>query len=130
LVTPDTPPTPNSVSCAIDVKPGSNPKVLSKGNEANIKVAILGNARFDPAKQVVRETLRLNDVLVKLNNQGAGTCQVDKNGPFNNLVCQFLSVNLPLGQSHALLEGQVKFGPLGQEIFRAFRARDIITVVQ
>ena len=125
-----------TVACAIDVKPGTNPKVLSKGNEANIRVAILGNATFDPVRQVIRETLRLNGSLVKLNNQGQGTCQVDKNGPFDNLICQFLSVNLPLGISHAQLEGQACINGVVEAgvcenpgVVRAFRARDAIQVV-
>jgi hypothetical protein len=125
------------VPCAIDVKHGSNPKVLSKGNEANISVAIKGNATFNPAMTVIRETLKLNGSPVKLNNQGQGTCTVKKNGPFDDLVCQFLSVNLGLGRIQANLDGQVCIGAVVENgecgvggIVRAFRARDFITVVK
>ena len=61
-----------SARCAIDIKPGSNPKVLSKGNNANVQVAILSSATFNAVDQTIRETLTLNGVGVKLNSQNRG----------------------------------------------------------
>ena len=117
--------------CAIDIKPGTNPKQLSKGNEANVSVAILATADFDPTTQLLRETLTLNEFGVKLNSQGRGTCNnVRSTKGRQDLVCQFPADALPLGSNYAILEGKliapqcVKGSPCD------FRARDFIIVVK
>ena len=96
----------STVRCAIDVKPGSNPQVLSKGNNANIHVAILSSATFVAPDQLLRETLTLNGVGVKLNNQGRGTCSSVSSTPGRvDLLCQFPASALPLGGNKSVLEG-------------------------
>jgi hypothetical protein len=123
-----------TVRCAIDVKPGTNPKVLSKGQNANVQVAILSSATFDAPDQVIRETLRLNDVSVKLNNQNQGTCSAVSITPGRlDLLCQFPAAALSLGGNDAVLEAQAFrnrtcLSP-GCPATR-IRARDFITVVK
>jgi len=95
-----------TVRCAIDIKPGSNPKVLSKGANANIQVAILSSATFFAPDQVIRETLTLNGTGVKLNSQGRGTCSNVSSTPGRvDLLCQFPASALPLGGNNSVLEG-------------------------
>jgi hypothetical protein len=95
-----------SVRCAIDIKPGSNPKVLSKGSNANVQVAILSSATFNAVDQVIRETLTLNGVGVKLNSQNRGTCSAVSITPGRlDLLCQFPALALPLGGNNGVLEG-------------------------
>jgi hypothetical protein len=123
-----------TVRCAIDVKPGSHPKVLSKGNEANVQVAVLSSATFNAPDQVLRETLTLNDVAVKLNNQDRGTCSAVTITPGRlDLLCQFPASSLPIGGNDAVLEGQAFQSPSclmpGCPTTR-IRARDFITVVK
>jgi hypothetical protein len=123
-----------TVRCAIDVKPGSNPAVLSKGSGANVQVAILSSAFFNAVDQVLRATLTLNDVQVKINNQDSGTCSAVSITPGRlDLLCQFPSVALDLGGNDATLEGQayksascVTPGCATTRI----RARDFIIVVK
>ncbi len=95
----------STVRCAIDIKPGSNPKVLSKGNSANVQVAILSSATFAAPDQVIRETLTLNGVGVKLNSQNRGTCSSVTITPGRiDLLCQFPASALPLGGNNSVLE--------------------------
>lgn len=120
------------VPCAIDIKPGENPKVLNRSSESNIKVRIRNlqfpdGTFFDPPVQVLRETLTLNEVGVKLNNQNRGTCNsvTSTNGRLD-LDCQFPASALPLGTNYSILEGKaVVAGKI-----QAFRARDVVTVVK
>ena len=112
--------------CLIDVKPNESPNIVNVGKDANIRVAILSNTDFDAPTAVIRNTLRLNDTLVRLNQGGEGACTAQKNGNLRDLVCQFDSTVLPVGTNYVIVEGQAMFG---SEI-RAFRARDIITVVK
>jgi hypothetical protein len=96
-----------TVRCAIDVKPGTNPAVLSKGKEANVQVAIFSSPDFNAVDQLLRETLTLNDVGVKLNNQDRGTCSAVSITPGRlDLLCQFSASALALGGNDAVLEGQ------------------------
>jgi hypothetical protein len=127
--------TPPAVGlCAIDVKPGSNPKVLSKGTSANVQVEILSSATFDAPDQIIRETLTLNGVSVKLNNQNQGTCSTSTNGQGRlDLLCQFPASALPLGGNDAVLEGVIFQSTAclntGCPTTR-IRAKDFITVVK
>jgi len=98
----------STVRCAIDIKPGTSPKVLSKGNNANVQVSILSSPTFNAPDQVLRETLTLNGVGVKLNSQGRGTCNSVTTTPGRvDLQCQFPSSALPLGGNNSVLEGTV-----------------------
>ncbi len=117
-----------TVPCAIDIKPSESPNVVNLGNESNINVAILSTATFDATRDVIRNTLRLNDVLVKVNQQDQGAChEQDTNGDTRrDLVCQFPSIGLPVGRTFAIVEGQAMVAGVP----RAFRARDFITVVK
>jgi len=95
-----------TVRCAIDIKPGTNPKQLSKGNEANVQVAILSSATFNAPDQVIRTSVTLNDVKVKLNKQDRGTCSAVSITPGRlDLLCQFPAAALELGGNEATLEG-------------------------
>jgi hypothetical protein len=121
----------NTIPCAIDVKPGAHPKVLSKGNEANVQVAIRNSPTFDPVRQVIRETLTLNEVAVKVNNQGKGTCSaVTSTNGRQDLLCQFPSAALDMGGNFAILEGQACVNKTNCGTLTAIRARDFITVVK
>ena len=130
---------PQPTPCAIDVKPGTNPKVLSKqGDSNNVSVAILSTLSFDAPSQVVYKVpnpqMRLNDVQVKLNKNREGTCTVrDVNGDgHKDLVCQFSSANLPLGRNYATLEFQVMTAQCTNPDFPVCDARghQVITVVK
>lgn len=114
--------------CTIDIKPNENPNVVNLGNESNINVAILSTATFDATRDVIRNTLTFNDVLVKVNQQDQGAChEQDTNGDGRrDLVCQFPSIGLVVGRNFAIVEGQTVIGGIP----RAFRARDFITVVK
>lgn len=117
--------------CAIDIKPGENPNVLRKGSEANISVAILQVNDFDPLVQVVRSSLTLNEIPVKINPQNnQGTCNTvtSTNGRVA-LACQFPADALPLGTNYSIIEGLVII-PGGDATPRRFRARDVVTVVK
>jgi len=118
---------PSSTPCVIDIKPGSNPKVISKGSTSNIQVAIRATADFDPSSQVIRESLTLNEVSVKLNNQNRGTCStaLNANGRVD-LLCQFPVSALPLGTNFSILEGLA----VVKGKTTAIRARDAVTVVK
>jgi hypothetical protein len=118
---------PAATPCVIDIKPGTTPKVISKGSTANIQVAIRAIGDFDPSTQIIRETLRLNEVLVKLNNQNRGTCStaLNANGRVD-LLCQFPVSALPLGTNYSILEGQV----VVKGKVTAIRARDAVTVTK
>jgi hypothetical protein len=118
---------PAPVSCAIDIKPGTQPEVISRGSTANIAVAILATADFDPVGQILRETLTLNEVGVKINNQGKGTCNAvaSNHGRFD-LVCQFPVAALPLGTNYSILHGLA----VVNGVPTAIRARDAVTVVK
>ena len=117
-----------TVRCTIDIKPNENPNVVNLGQESNISVAILSTATFDATRDVVRNTLTLNDRLVKVNQQDQGAChEQDTNGDGRrDLVCQFPSQGLVVGRNFAIVEGQTIVGGVP----RAFRARDFITVVK
>jgi hypothetical protein len=124
----------STVRCAIDVKPGTSPKVLRKGNEANVHVAILSSATFNAPDQLIRESLTLNDVGVKLNNQGRGTCSAVSSTPGRiDLQCQFSASALALGGNDATLEG-LAFTSLGCLTpgcpTTRIRARDFINVLK
>jgi hypothetical protein len=121
----------NSVPCVIDIKPGTKPKVLSKGNEANVQVAIRSSATFDAVKMVIRETLTLNEVGVKVNSQGKGTCSsVTSTQGRQDLLCQFPAAALDLGGNFAILEGKACVSKTNCGILTTIRARDFITVVK
>ena len=80
--------------------------MLSKGNNANVQVAILSSATFNSVDQIIRETLTLNGVGVKLNNQNRGTCSAVSITPGRiDLLCQFPASALPLGGNNSVLEG-------------------------
>ncbi len=117
-----------TVRCTIDIKPNENPNVVNLGQESNISVAILSTATFDATRDVVRNTLTLNDMLVKVNQQDQGAChEQDTNRDGRpDLVCQFPSIGLVVGRNFAIVEGQTIVGGVA----RAFRARDFITVVK
>ena len=117
-----------NVACAIDVKPNESPNIVNLGKEANIRVLIRSVSNFDAPTQVIRSTLRLNDVQVRLNQGGEGACTAQKSESpgMRDLVCQFDSMGLPLGTNYVILEGQYLSG----SVIRAFRARDIVTVVK
>lgn len=128
------------ILCAIDIKPGENPAVLSKGNESNVKVRILsicqpgGNPKkctplFNAPVQVIRETLTLNGFGVKLNAQGntQGTCNsVTSTNGRPDLDCQFPAAALPLGTNNGVVEGKA----VVEDKMQTFRARDVVTVVK
>ena len=131
----------NTIPCAIDIKPGENPAVLSKGNEANLKVRIIGicseagNPKgctliFDPTTQVLRSTLTLNGWGVKVNQGGTqGTCNnVESTNGRKDLDCQFPAAALPLGTNYGVLEGKAVIP--GNPNPQTFRARDIVTVTK
>jgi hypothetical protein len=125
--------------CAIDVKPGTTPKVLSKqGDSNNVSVAILSTLSFDATSQVVYKVVNpqmfLNDKQVRLNKNQEGTClNRDVNGDgLKDLVCQFSSANLPLGRNYATLEFQVMTAQCTNPAFPVCNARghQVITVVK
>jgi hypothetical protein len=124
-----------SVRCAIDVKPGTKPKVLSKGSESNVQVAILSSATFNAPDQILRATLTLNDVAVKFNaQQNQGTCSAVSITPGRlDLVCQFPASALALGGNFAILEGTAyRSAGCTTEgcLTTRIRAQDFITVVK
>jgi len=121
----------NSVPCVIDIKPGTKPKVLSKGNEANVQVAIRSSATFDAVSQVIRETLTLNEVGVIVNNQHKGTCSsVASAQGRRDLLCQFPAAALDFGGNFAILEGKACVSKTNCVNLTTIRARDFITVVK
>jgi hypothetical protein len=117
-----------TVRCTIDIKPNEDPNVVNLGKESNINIAILSTTTFDATRDVVRSTLTLNDLLVKVNQQDQGAChEQDVNGDGRrDLVCQFPSIGLVVGRNFAIVEGQTVIAGVP----RAFRARDFITVVK
>jgi hypothetical protein len=121
-----------TVPCAIDIKPGSKPAVLSKGNNANVQVAIKATATFDPVSQVIRSSLTLNDVgVVQGGQNNTGTCSaVAANNGRQDLQCQFPAVALPVGGSNAVLEGLVCPSTGGCTTPTRMRAQDFIIVVK
>jgi hypothetical protein len=123
--------------CVIDIKPGTSPKVISKGSNANIQVAIRASATFDPSIQVCRDlSLTLNEVPVKVNANGVGTCSTSQSGNGRtDLICQFPMSALPLGLSKSVLQGKKTAPgtvcpppPNSSTPKSSFRARDVITV--
>jgi len=119
------PPT-SATACVIDIKPGDNPKVISKSQQSNIQVALFATATFDPVTQVLRETLTLNEVGVKLNNNNKGTCSTNSTNGRLTLLCQFPTSALPLGTNFSILEGRAVVS--GKTV--GIRARDAVTVVK
>src|SRR5262245_42794667 len=130
-----------TIPCAIDVKPGENPKLISKGDPSNIKVRIFGICQeggnpkgctlvFDPTIQVIRNTLTLNGYGVKVNQGGTqGTCNnVASTNGRHDLDCQFPTAAIPLGTDYAVLEGKATI-VVNQTILpmATFRARQIVT---
>jgi hypothetical protein len=133
-----------TIPCAIDVKPGETPKIISKGDPSNIKVRIMGICQpggnpnvctqlFDPITQVIRNTLTLNGYGVKVNQGGQqGTCNsnISNNGR-HDLDCQFPVAAIPLGTDYAVLEGQTVIvdqttvPPTTHQT--TFRARQVVT---
>jgi hypothetical protein len=134
-VTPD-----QDTPCAIDVKPGTTPKVLSKkGDSNNVGVAILSTPSFyAPGDVVNTDEMRLNGEPPKLNRNGEGTCSVrDVNGDgIKDLICQFSSAGLAVGHNFATLEFQVSTAqcgtktPAGMPIPCFARARQLLIVVK
>jgi len=121
----------STVPCVIDIKPGAHPKQLSKGNESNVQVAIRSSATFDAVLQVIRETLTLNEVSVKINNQGKGTCSsVASTQGRQDLLCQFPASALDMGGNFAILEGQACVSKTNCGTLTDIRAQDFITVVK
>ena len=125
--------------CAIDVKPGTTPKVLSKhGDNNNVGVAILSTPSFYAPGDVVNTAeMTLNGEPVKVNRNGQGTCSVrDVNGDgIKDLICQFSSGGLALGRNFATLEFQVSTAQCGANALPGMptcfaRARQLITVVK
>ena len=116
--------------CVIDVKPGTSPKVLSKGNEANVQVAIRSSPTFDAVKMVIRETLTLNEVGVVVNNQHKGTCSTASLQGRVDLLCQFPSAALDLGGNFAILEGKACVSKTDCGKLTTIRAQDFIIVVK
>jgi hypothetical protein len=118
--------TPEATTCLIDIKPGSNPKVISKSAQSNIQVAIFGTSNaFSSVRDVNRESLTLNEVGVKLNNGNKGTCSTQSLNGRMVLLCQFPTAALPLGTNYSILEGTATIGSTTV----GFRARDAVTVV-
>jgi hypothetical protein len=129
-----------TIACAIDVKPGDTPKIISKGDPSNIKVRIMGICQpggnpnvctllFDPITQVIRNTLTLNGYGVKVNQGGeSGTCNsnISNNGR-HDLDCQFPVAAIPLGTDYAVLEGQAVIVVNNKTIQSTFRARQVVT---
>ena len=120
------------VRCAIVIKRDHDP--ISRGAQSNIKVSILNlqfpdGTFFDPPVQILRETLTLNGVGVKVNSQDPprGTCNsITSTNGRQDLDCQFPSSALTLGTNYAILEGKaVVAGKI-----QTFRARDVATVVK
>ena len=117
--------------CIIDIKPNEFPNVVNLGKSANISVAILSNPEFNAPFQVIRETLTLNGVQVKLNKPGNGlaSCNVRdvNNDGFPDLVCQFPTAGLAKGFIYGVVEGLATGFALDSET-HAIRGRDTLLV--
>src|SRR5262249_31355907 len=136
-----------------DVKPSFPlPKVLFPGTNATVSVAIFseksGGLIWDAVKQVITNnlsqfplTMTVGSVVngVKVNNKGGGTCSAldvadpitgQKDGIKDN-VCQFPTAGFPSGTNNAIIDGffLVTPGDPNSEV-RAFRAREVITIVR
>ena len=108
-----------------------DPNVVNLGKNANISVAILSNPEFNAPFQVIRETLTLNGVQVKLNKPGNGlaSCNVRdvNNDGLPDLVCQFPTAGLAKGFIYGVVEGLATGFALDSET-HAIRGRDTLLV--
>jgi hypothetical protein len=136
----------------IDIKPSFPlPKTINPGTEANVTVAIFseknGSTVWSAPQQVLLNDLILHPLtfsvdsfttLVKVNNQGGGTCSISdvadpitgqKDG-IKDLKCQFPSAGMPTGKHFGIVSGffSLQTGPNEFEI-RAFRARQEVTIL-
>ena len=130
----------------IDIKPSFPlPKTINLGTEATVTIAIFsegsGALVWDAPAQVKTDatlTFTVGSLVlpVKVNNSGGGTCSVadvedlaGKKDGIKDLRCQFPTSGIPSGTHQGIVSGFFFATVGGVSELRAFRARQVFTVL-